>query len=178
MKKHPEHSHMNPDRRYFIKQLGSLALFTAIPGVVSASDPGRRLAMNAKTEETKETANALEKVVRSDAEWQKLLTPEQYYVTRKKGTEKPFTGEYNHFKGKGVFACVGCGLSLFSSETKFDSGTGWPSFWAPIAAHHIREESDHSFFMKRTEVLCNRCDAHLGHVFRGWPPTYGTSVLY
>jgi peptide-methionine (R)-S-oxide reductase len=114
-----------------------------------------------------------EKVVRSEAEWRKILTPEQFEVLRKKGTERPFTGEYDRFKGKGIFECVGCQNALFSSETKFDSGTGWPSFWAPISEHAVRKESDNGLFMRRTEVLCARCDGHLGHVFDDGPPPTG-----
>jgi peptide-methionine (R)-S-oxide reductase len=115
----------------------------------------------------------LEKVIKSDEEWQQLLTPEQYRITRKKGTEPAFSGTYHDFKGKGTYQCVSCGLDLFSSEAKFDSGTGWPSFWAPIADHHIKMAPDNSFFMQRTEVLCSRCDAHLGHVFDDGPPPTG-----
>lgn len=118
-------------------------------------------------------ANMLEKVIKSDKEWRKTLTPEQYRITRKKGTERAFSGKYHDFKGKGIYCCVCCDLDLFSSETKFDSGTGWPSFWAPFSKDHVREAADNSLFMKRTEVLCNRCDAHLGHVFHDGPPPTG-----
>jgi len=118
-------------------------------------------------------ANMLEKVIKSDKEWRKVLTPEQYTITRKKGTERAFSGEYHDFKGKGIYRCVCCDLDLFSSGTKFDSGTGWPSFWAPISEDHVRTAADNSLFMKRTEVLCGRCDAHLGHVFHDGPPPTG-----
>ncbi len=110
-----------------------------------------------------------EKVVRSEAEWRQLLTPEQFRVARKKGTERPFTGAYWNNHGKGGYRCVCCGNELFSSDTKFDSRTGWPSFWAPISQDNVKTETDTSLFMKRTEVLCSVCDAHLGHVFDDGP---------
>jgi peptide-methionine (R)-S-oxide reductase len=114
-----------------------------------------------------------EKIRKSDKEWRERLTPEQYKITRKKGTERACTGKYHDFKGEGRYRCVCCGLDLFSSEAKFDSGTGWPSFWAPIAEEHVKTAPDNSLFTKRTEVLCNRCDAHLGHVFDDGPPPTG-----
>ena len=114
-----------------------------------------------------------EKLIKSEDEWRNILTPEQFEVMRKKGTERAFTGKYHDHKAAGVYTCAGCGLELFSSKTKFDSGTGWPSFWAPISESHIREETDTSFFMTRTEVLCYRCNAHLGHVFSDGPPPTG-----
>lgn len=114
-----------------------------------------------------------DKVEKSDREWREQLTDEQYYVTRQKGTERPFTGKYNNFKEEGVFRCIGCGEVLFKSETKFDSGCGWPSYYAPAEGEKIRIEKDTSHGMIRTEVLCNRCDSHLGHVFNDGPQPTG-----
>ena len=112
-------------------------------------------------------------VVKTDAQWRKLLTPEQYRVMREKGTEAPFSGKYDHFYQKGLYRCAACGNDLFSSDTKFNSRTGWPSFWAPLSKHSVRTQSDHSDFMDRTEVLCDRCGAHLGHVFDDGPKPTG-----
>ena len=114
-----------------------------------------------------------DKIRKSDAEWREILTPEQFRVARKKGTERAFTGEYWNTKEKGIYRCVCCGTPLFSSETKFDSGTGWPSFWEPVDPGAVKEESDRSFFMSRTEVLCSACDAHLGHLFPDGPGPTG-----
>ncbi len=114
-----------------------------------------------------------EKVVKTDDEWRELLTDEEYYILRKKGTERAFTGEFNEFKGKGVFLCAGCGNELFSSDSKFDSGTGWPSFWEPISEQNIETEEDNSLFTRRTEILCSRCGGHLGHVFEDGPKPTG-----
>lgn len=116
---------------------------------------------------------AIEKVHKSDEEWARELTPEQFAICRKKGTERPFTGELNDCKTPGIYTCTCCGNPIFDSEAKFDSGTGWPSFWAPITEEAVAEEEDRGLFMRRTEVLCAACDAHLGHVFEDGPAPTG-----
>jgi peptide-methionine (R)-S-oxide reductase len=140
---------------------GSLACDSAAPA--AAAEKGNHV----------HTAHGIEKVVKTDEEWKKILTPEQYQVLRKKGTERAFTGEYHDNHRKGVYVCAACGLPLFSSATKFDSGTGWPSFWQPIDPKNVETEEDRSFFSVRTEVLCARCGGHLGHVFTDGPRPTG-----
>lgn len=115
----------------------------------------------------------VEKIIKTDEEWKKQLTAEQFKVARKKGTERAFTGALWDNHEKGVYKCVCCGTPLFSADTKFESGTGWPSFYAPIAEENVATETDGSLFMKRVEVLCKRCDAHLGHVFEDGPKPTG-----
>ena len=119
------------------------------------------------------TVKGVEKVTKTDAEWKQILTPEQYKITREKGTEMPFTSPLNELHEEGTFKCVACGLPLFSSKAKFDSGTGWPSFYEPISKESVREETDKSLWETRTEALCARCDAHLGHVFPDGPRPTG-----
>jgi len=115
----------------------------------------------------------IQKNVKSDSEWKKILTPEQYYVTREKGTELAFSGEYDHFYKEGTYTCVNCGNLLFKSDTKFDSGSGWPSYYSPADDESIILQKDGSFGMARNEVICAKCDAHLGHVFKDGPKPTG-----
>jgi peptide-methionine (R)-S-oxide reductase len=129
-------------------------------------DPFEELAMDNKIDPRV-------RVVKSDEEWRRRLTPQQYYVTRKHGTEQAFTGPFQQEKRAGTYACVCCGAPLFSSAAKFESGTGWPSFFAPIAADAVAEHVDRSWFMRRTEIRCATCDAHLGHVFSDGPRPSG-----
>jgi peptide-methionine (R)-S-oxide reductase len=124
-------------------------------------------------DDTSREEHEMEKVEKSDAEWRSELTPEQYEVLRRKGTEPAFTGAYWDEKSGGVYRCAGCGQELFSSQTKFDSGTGWPSFYEPMEESGVETAEDRSFFMRRTEVVCSRCGSHLGHVFDDGPDPTG-----
>jgi peptide-methionine (R)-S-oxide reductase len=117
--------------------------------------------------------DAKDKLVKTESEWKAQLSPEEFYVTRKHGTERAFTGKYHATKDKGTYQCVCCGQDLFPSDTKFESGTGWPSFWKPVSGEAVAEKDDRSWFMTRTEVRCSRCDAHLGHVFDDGPKPTG-----
>ncbi len=113
------------------------------------------------------------RTIKTEKEWKKIISPEEHHVLREKGTEPAFTGKYWQNKKKGTYACAGCGSELFSSDTKFDSGTGWPSFWAPVCKDNIEEKADNRFGMRRTEVLCKKCGGHLGHVFDDRPKPTG-----
>jgi peptide-methionine (R)-S-oxide reductase len=141
----------------------------ALGALTAMSKVGKAQTMTTTMQDTKQDID-FKKI--TDAEWQKRLTPEQYYVLRKHGTERAGTSALNHEKRKGTFECAGCDLALFSSDTKFESGTGWPSFYQPLP-HAVDTTSDRSFFMVRTEVHCSRCDGHLGHVFDDGPKPTG-----
>ncbi len=130
-------------------------------------------AQTAKPTPKAKEKKVIEKVVKSDEEWEKILSPLQFAVLRKKGTERAFTGEYWENHEEGTYVCAACGLELFSSKQKFESGTGWPSYWQPIAADHVKETADDTFGMQRTAVACARCGGHLGHVFDDGPKPTG-----
>jgi peptide-methionine (R)-S-oxide reductase len=120
-----------------------------------------------------EDNNMSNKITKSDEEWKVQLTPTQFAVCRQKGTERAFTGEYHDCKEKGIYQCVCCGADLFSSDTKYNSGTGWPSFWEPLTPDSVSSETDDNYGMRRVEVVCSKCDAHLGHVFDDGPAPTG-----
>jgi peptide-methionine (R)-S-oxide reductase len=161
------------NRRYFLFSSLTLGAFVALERLSSAV----ALAPDADRLEGAQgdsvNAKGIKKVIKTDAEWKQLLTPDQYYIMRQKGTEVPYSSPLNDNHEKGTFECAACSLPLFSSATKFDSGTGWPSFWAPIKKESVREKVDNSLSMTRTEVLCARCDAHSGHVFDDGPKPTG-----
>ncbi|HEX8131089.1 MAG TPA: peptide-methionine (R)-S-oxide reductase MsrB [Pyrinomonadaceae bacterium] len=156
------------NRRYFIKS----GLTLAGAAVLLRAPLAEALAQSAAKGGVRGAAS-FKKVVRTDEEWRRMLTAEQYRVTRQKGTEAPGSSPLLKNYAKGTYVCVGCALPLFSSKTKYDSHTGWPSFWSPIAKRNVREEEDTSDGMTRIEVVCNRCDAHLGHVFDDGPDPTG-----
>jgi len=150
--------------------VAALSKFAFVPAVTQES---RHTPLKREADKNSTSSKGITKVSKTNEEWKQILTPEQYGVTREKGTELPFSSPLNEIHEHGVFKCVACDLSLFSSDAKFDSGTGWPSFYEPIAKENVREEVDNSLWMTRTEALCARCDAHLGHVFDDGPKPTG-----
>jgi peptide-methionine (R)-S-oxide reductase len=163
------------DRRAFLKSgmmLGALAALTGVP-FISAGNADKTVGAEAFAG-IGDGNLPFKKIVKSDEEWKRLLTPAQFQVTRKKGTEAPYSSPLTKLRTRGTYMCVCCNLPLFSSKSKYDSGTGWASFWAPIAKINVREEVDRTMPQEvRTEILCNRCDAHLGHVFDDGPKPTG-----
>jgi len=152
----------------------SIALLLLAAGITAASASLGAAARQIKVFSAQKGKDIMvDRVEKTDDEWKKSLTPEQFIVARKKGTERAFTGAYWNNHDTGVYQCVCCGNDLFKSDAKFESGTGWPSFTSPIAAENVRSASDKSLFMQRNEVLCARCDAHLGHVFDDGPRPTG-----
>jgi peptide-methionine (R)-S-oxide reductase len=142
-------------------------------GVVAVCVAGLLFAVRYQAAPVQRTGEAKkERVMKSDEEWQKILTPEQFRVTRRKGTERAFSGQYANTKDDGIYTCVCCGQPLFDAKAKYDSGTGWPSFWQPVDEQNVSLVQE-GFFMRRTEVICSRCDAHLGHVFNDGPQPTG-----
>ena len=148
-----------------------VCLVVVAAGAVLYAAPRKTAAKGRPT--VNEKTATIQKVEKTDAEWKEQLTPEQYSVLRKQGTERAFTGKYHDHHEKGTYVCAACGLPVFSSVTKFESGTGWPSFWQPIAPQNVETESDWSLGGRRTEVHCARCGGHLGHVFEDGPPPTG-----
>src|SRR5216683_4944432 len=176
------------NRRYFLATVGAVGAFAAFSkftGLAGALLPagdhdasgnpavaGNGVAKGKANDRTAK-AKGIKKVTKTDAEWKQILTPDQYTVTREKGTERPFSSPLNDIHDQGIFECVACELPVFSSKAKFDSGTGWPSFYEPIDKESVQEVVDKSLWETRTEVLCARCDSHLGHVFEDGPQPTG-----
>ena len=147
----------------------SIAAFIGCEQVNSQSNSDNKKDKTVSANQNIDPDNKSDKIVLSEADWKKKLTPEQYYVCREKGTERAFTGSLYNNKEKGTYNCIACGHPLFDSDTKFDSGTGWPSFWDPVNDKNVKTEIDRIFGMQRIEVMCGRCDSHLGHVFNDGP---------
>jgi methionine-R-sulfoxide reductase len=154
------------NRRYFLSSAIAAGTFAALAKLPTRSAPYWQNG-------NQPSSKGIKKVTRTNEEWKRILTSEQYNITRQKGTEAPFSSPLNDIHESGVFECVACELPLFSSKAKFDSGTGWPSFWQPIAKENVIEEVDNSLSETRTEVLCARCDSHIGHVFEDGPKPTG-----
>jgi peptide-methionine (R)-S-oxide reductase len=164
------------NRRTFLTSAAAAGMVAAVSrfAYVPAGTQEPKEAQTKRAPDKNSTGSkGITKVSKTNEEWKKILTPEQYSVTREKGTERPFSSPLNEIHEHGTFKCVACDLPLFSSEAKFDSGTGWPSFYEPIAKENVLEEVDSSLWMTRTEALCARCDAHLGHVFEDGPKPTG-----
>jgi len=168
------------NRRFFLSSsiaLGAFAALARLPVDASLLQETSGLkdaqSNNPKSSGDGSKSKGIKKVIKTDSEWKQQLTPEQYNVMRQKGTEYAFTSPLNDIHDKGIFECAACGLPVFSSAQKFDSGTGWPSFWAPIKKENVIEETDKSLGMTRTEVLCAQCEGHLGHVFEDVPKPTG-----
>jgi peptide-methionine (R)-S-oxide reductase len=155
-----------------IEAMKSLAV-SAVAVSLLLAGCGRTSAQSRAATTSTNMPEKIEHITKTDEEWRKQLTPEQYKVTRQKGTERAFTGALWNNHETGIYKCVCCDLPLFSSETKFESGTGWPSFWQPIKPEYVKDHEDNTFFMRRTETVCARCDAHLGHVFDDGPKPTG-----
>jgi methionine-R-sulfoxide reductase len=154
------------NRRYFLSSAIAVGTFAALSKLPTVSASFLQTGNH-------RSAKGIKKVTKTNEEWKRILTPEQYNVTREKGTEAPFSSPLNEVHEQGVFECVACELPLFSSKAKFDSGTGWPSFWQPIAKENVIEDVDKSLSETRTEVLCARCESHIGHVFEDGPRPTG-----
>jgi peptide-methionine (R)-S-oxide reductase len=158
-----------------IRNVAVLGLLLATGAACTLSGQAQEKPASSAAAKEKEKADEkpVQKITRPDNEWKRILTPTQYYVLRQQGTERAFTGATWNNKRKGTYVCAGCGLPLFTSDTKFESGTGWPSFWQPIQKNHVHEKEDNTYGMRRVEIECARCDGHLGHVFDDGPKPTG-----